>query len=272
MAPPTADPDRDDRTPVKLAWDGALAHVLLDRPQAGNALDLTTAEALHAAARDVAAAGDQIGAVLVTGAGPNFCVGGDLREFGAAADPTAHVRAVARQIHAALRILTELPAPVVTAVQGAVAGGGVGLALAGDLVVAARTARFRLAYTAGGLSPDCGGSWVLPRLVGLPRAMYLALANPVLPAEQAESWGLVSLVVDDDELVGRARDLAERLARGPRRAQAATKRLLRSAAPSFGAHLDDEADTIAHLAGTPDGREGIRAFLDKRAPSFDGTP
>src|SRR5689334_11195945 len=130
----------DDRTPVRVTRSGALAHILLDRPRAGNALDLATAEALAAAAREVAAAGEEIGAVLVTGAGPNFCVGGDLREFGAAADPTTHVGAVAHQVHAALRILTELPAPVVTAVQGAVAGGGVGLALAGDLVVAARGA------------------------------------------------------------------------------------------------------------------------------------
>lgn len=253
--------------PVRLTRAGALAHLTLDRAAAGNALDLATATALHAAARQVAAG--EVGAVLVTAAGKNFCVGGDLGEFAGAEELAGHVRAVAREVHAALRILTDLPAPVVSAVQGAVAGGGIGLALAGDVVIAARGARFRLAYTAGGLSPDCGGSWVLPRLVGLPRAMYLALANPVLSAETAESWGLISLAVDDDELAGRARDLAERLASGPRAAHAATKRLLRAAlTASYATHLDDEADTIASLAGTPDGREGVRAFLDKRAPAF----
>jgi 2-(1,2-epoxy-1,2-dihydrophenyl)acetyl-CoA isomerase len=254
--------------PVRLVREGALAHLILDRQGHGNALDLAMAEALYAAAVEVAVA--SAGAVLVTGSGASFCVGGDLGEFGEAGDPAAHVRAVARRVHAALRILTELPMPVVTAVQGAVAGGGVGLALAGDIVVAARGARFRLAYTAGGLSPDCGGSWVLPRLVGLPRAMYLALANPVLDSATAERWGLVSLVVEDGDLQARARELAQALARGPRLALAATKRLLCAAsAADYGAHLDDEAETIGYLAGTADGREGVRAVLDKRAPAFE---
>jgi len=257
-------------TPVRLARNGALAHLTLDRSDAGNALDLATAQALHAAARDLTAAEPEIGAVLVSGVGANFCVGGDLREFAAAPDVTAHVRAVADEVHAALLLLTELPAPVVTAVQGAVAGGGVGIALAADVLVAARGARFRLAYTAGGLSPDCGVSWLLPRLVGLPRAMHLALTNPVLSAEAAERWGLVSVLVDDAALPGRARDLAETLARGPRQAQAATKRLIRQAmADTYPGHLGHEADSIARLAGTPDGREGVRAFLDKRRPSFE---
>jgi 2-(1,2-epoxy-1,2-dihydrophenyl)acetyl-CoA isomerase len=255
--------------PVRLTRAGALAHLTLDRPSAGNALDLATAQALHAATRHVAAEAAEVGAVLVTAVGKDFCVGGNLGEFARADEPTGYVHAVAREVHAALSILTELPAPVVTAVQGAVAGGGIGLALAGDVVIAARGARFRLAYTAGGLSPDCGASWALPRIVGLPRAMYLALANPVLSAEAAERLGLISLAVDDDELAAHAQELAERLGRGPRQAQAATKRLLRGAqAASYAAHLDDEADTIARLAGTPDGREGISAFLDKRAPAF----
>lgn len=251
---------------MRVSFDGALALWVLT----GSALNLDTARALHRAATEVAVA--DVGAVLLTAEGPNFCVGGDLREFAASADPSAHVRAVATEVHAALRILTELPVPVVTAVRGAVAGGGVGLALAGDIVIAARDTRFRLAYTAGGLSPDCGASWVLPRLIGLPRALQLALANPVVTAETALSMGLVSLVVDDP-LESVARTLARQLADGPREAQAATKRLLRSAYDStYAEHLDREADSIAHLAGTPDGREGVQAFVEKHPARFSAHP
>lgn len=159
-APVSTDPVRIVHHP-----DGVV-ELRLDDPGRGNALDLRTAEALRDAARAVAA--DPRGAVLLRAAGGNFCVGGDLRAFaGRGTETGTYVHAVASAAHAAIQALYELPVPLVTAVRGAAAGGGVGLALVGDIVLAARSARFRLAYTAIGLTPDCGASWFLPRLVAL---------------------------------------------------------------------------------------------------------
>ncbi|KUN82866.1 enoyl-CoA hydratase/isomerase family protein [Streptomyces griseoruber] len=236
----------------------------LDDPGRGNALDLRTAEALRDGAREVAAGPG--GAVLLRAAGGSFCVGGDLRAFACRGRETgAYVHAVASAAHAAILALHELPVPLVTAVRGAAAGGGIGLALVGDLVLAAQSARFRLAYTAIGLTPDCGASWFLPRLVGPRRAADLILTNRVLTGDDAERWGLVSRSVDDEELDEEAHRTAADLAAGAGDALRAAKGLLRAGAgDGLRRHLAAEARSIAALADGPEAQERMASFLAAR--------
>ena len=243
----------------------------LDDPARGNALDLRTAEALRDTAREVAA--DPGGAVLLRATGGSFCVGGDLRAFaGRGAETGAYVRAVAGAAHAAIQALYDLPVPLVTAVRGAAAGGGVGLALVGDVVLAARSARFRLAYTAIGLTPDCGASWFLPRLVGPRRAAELILTDRVLTGDDAERWGLVSRSADDEQLDDAAHATAAALAAGAGDALRAAKALLRAGdGDTLRHHLAEEARSIAALADGPRAQRLMAAFLAARGrPKADG--
>ncbi|WP_328766260.1 enoyl-CoA hydratase/isomerase family protein [Streptomyces sp. NBC_00286] len=243
----------------------------LEDPGRGNALDLPTAEALRDAAVEVAA--DPGGAVLLRAAGAAFCVGGDLRAFaGRGEDTGAYVHAVATAAHAAVRTLYELPVPVVTAVRGAAAGGGIGLALVGDIVLAARSARFRLAYTAMGLTPDCGATWLLPRLVGPRLATDLVLTNRVLTGDEAERLGLVSRAVEDDEVDEAAYRTAAELAGGAGEALRAAKRLLRDGAEGgLSRHLDEEARLIAGLAGSDEAQARMTSFLAPRVRARVGS-
>lgn len=243
--------------------DGVV-EVLLDDPGRGNALDLETAEALRDATAEVAA--DPGGAVLLRSAGATFCVGGDLRAFAGLGEGTgAYVHAVATAAHAAILTLHELPVPVVTAVRGAAAGGGVGLALVGDIVLAARSARFRLAYTDVGLTPDCGASWFLPRLAGPRLAADLILTNRVLTGDDAEQRGLVSRSVEDGELDAAAHRTAAGLAAGAGGALRAAKGLLRGRdGTALASHLAEEARQIAALAGRPEAQERMASFLAAR--------
>ena len=254
---------------VQLAVADGVARLTLDRPDAGNALDPELARALAERAAELEAR-DDVRAVLLGAGGRAFCVGGDLRFMAAArGDAERAVRALATDFHAALESLARLDAPVVVAVNGVAAGGGMSLAIAGDLVVAAASARFTMAYTAAGLSPDGGATWVLSRLVGVRRAVELMLLNERLDAQRALELGLVNRVVPDDELDAAASALAAQLASGPTRAYGEVKRLLRAAATtSFSEQLVEEATTIGRCAGSPHGREGIAAFLEKRAPRF----
>jgi len=252
---------------VDVQVSDRIARLTLNSPDTGNALNLELATALAQAAQGLR--GSDVGAVILTGAGKAFCVGGDLnymRESGEVGDA---VLRLATQFHAGLEALAALDAPVITAVRGAAAGGGMSLAIAGDIVLAADSARFTMAYTAIGFSPDGGSSWTLPRLVGLRRATELMLLNERLDAARAHELGLVTRVVTDDALDSTAGELARRLADGPTAAHGAVKRLLReSATREFSAQLGEEARTIAALAASPDGREGVAAFLEKRAPHF----
>ncbi|MFJ5731621.1 enoyl-CoA hydratase/isomerase family protein [Streptomyces paradoxus] len=236
----------------------------LDDPGRGNALDLRTAELLRESAREVAA--DPGGAVLLRSAGGSFCVGGDLRAFaGRGAGTGAYVHAVASAAHAAVQALYELPVPLVTAVRGAAAGGGIGLALVGDIVLAARSARFRLAYTAIGLTPDCGASWFLPRLVGPRRAADLILTNRVLTGDDAERWGLASRSVEDEDLDDAAHRTAAGLAAGAGDALRAAKELLRAGTgDELRRHLAEEARLIAALADGREARSRMASFLAAR--------
>jgi 2-(1,2-epoxy-1,2-dihydrophenyl)acetyl-CoA isomerase len=213
---------------------------------------------------------DDVGAVLLKAAGKNFSVGGDLRFFHDAEDDVADaVYGLASTMHAGILALAELDAPVISVVRGAAAGGGMSLAIAADLVLASETAHFTVAYTAIGFSMDGGSSWTLPRIVGHRKATELALLNERLSAAKAQELGLVTQVHPDDQLDDAAQALAQKLADGPIGAHGAIKRLLRlSSTSGLDRQLLDEAHTIAGLSAAPDGREGVLAFLDKRAPHF----
>jgi 2-(1,2-epoxy-1,2-dihydrophenyl)acetyl-CoA isomerase len=254
---------------VTLEVRDRVAYLTLNRPEAGNALNPAVIHAFRDAAESLDER-DDVGVVLFTGAGKNFSVGGDLQFMHDAGDDVADaVYGLASTMHAGILALAALDAPVISVVRGAAAGGGMSLAIAADLVLAAETAHFTVAYTAIGFSMDGGASWTLPRIVGQRKAMELALLNERLSAARAAELGLVTRVVPDDALDAEAEALAQRLANGPIGAHGAIKRLLRFSSTSpFGQQLEDEARTIAGLSAAPDGREGVLAFLDKRAPQF----
>jgi 2-(1,2-epoxy-1,2-dihydrophenyl)acetyl-CoA isomerase len=208
-------------------------------------------------------------ALLLTAEGPRFCVGGDVRAFAGADDPGAFVGALAHAWHAVVRALVYSPVPVVAAVHGSVAGAGVGLVGACDMVLCARSTRFTPAYNALGFSPDGGTSWALSRALGAPRALEVMLTNGTLTAAEAHEAGLVSRLVDDDLLRGEAVALAQRVAAGPVRAMVRTRSLVRRAAVTgLDEQLDEEARLVAESAADPEGREGVRAFVEKRPPDF----
>ena len=221
-------------------------------------------ECLRGVSRDPA-----VRAVILTGLGKSFSVGGDLRSFLSATEPEQVLDRVTHQLHRAVALIAAMPKPVVSAVNGVAAGAGVGLALAADLTLAGASSMFVLAYTRVGLTPDAGTTSLLVRRVGEGRALDLVLTNRQLSAEQAREWGLVSEVVDDADLPGRAIALAEQLAAGPTLAMARAKRLVRGAFNnSLEAELAREAATICRQVGTPEFREGATAFVDKRTPDF----
>jgi len=245
--------------------------ILLNRPEDGNAITLEMArELLEAASR--CDEDPEVRAVVLTGSGKMFCAGGDLKAFAAQGDRVAtYMREVTTAFHAAISRFNRMDAPVVAAISGTAAGGGLSLALATDIAIAAQSAKFTLAYTKIGLTPDGGSTYFLARLVGLRRAKELALLNPVLSARQALEWGLVNRVVADEEVLATALDTAKRLAAGATRAFGETKRLLLTGmTASLESQLEQEARAITALAGSADGREGMAAFLGKRPPRFMG--
>ena len=245
--------------------------IRLNRPDDGNAITLEMArELLDAAGR--CDADPEVRAVVLTGTGPMFCAGGDLKAFAAQGDQvTAYMEQVTQPFHAAISLFNGLDAPVVAAINGTAAGGGLSLALAADIAIAAESAKFTLAYTKIGLTPDGASTYFLARLVGLRRAKEMVLLNPVLTARQALEWGLVNQVVADAEVLPTATGLAQKLAQGPTRAFGEAKRLiLAGATDSLEAQMERESRTIASLAASPDGQEGMAAFLGKRGPRFTG--
>jgi 2-(1,2-epoxy-1,2-dihydrophenyl)acetyl-CoA isomerase len=249
---------------VRLTITDGVADLVLSAVERGNALDLAGAEQLRDTATELGRAAE-LRAVVLRAEGRNFCVGGDLKAFLQHDDMGGYLYDVASAAHVALQELLALPVPLVVAVQGAAAGAGVGLALAGDVIVVEHSTKLRLAYTAVGLSPDNGSSWLLPRLVGARRATELVLTNRVVTGADALAWGLASEVVDDGRAGTRALEIAAGLARGSRESLVATKRLIREsvAATDFGAHLELEAKTISGLAGTAEARAAIERFVHR---------
>jgi 2-(1,2-epoxy-1,2-dihydrophenyl)acetyl-CoA isomerase len=255
-----------DRPRVLTEVDGDVWRITLDHPEAGNALDPAMAAELTAALR---ARPEATRAVLLLGNGPRFCVGGDVRRFADADDPGAFIGQLAHDWHEVVRLLLNCPVPVVAGIHGAVAGAAVGLVGSCDLVVCARSTKIRPAYGALGLSPDGGSSWALARALGAPRALELMLTNGAITAADALLFGLVGRLVEDDDLRTSAIALAHEVTAGPVRAMVRTRSLVRRAATrSLDDQLDEEARLIAESAADPEGREGVRAFVEKRMPNF----
>ena len=256
---------------LRFEVEDRVARLTLNRPDSGNAMDATMMREL----RDAAIRCDEdpaIRAVLVSGAGKMFCAGGDLRSFAAQGEGlSTYLKGITHDLHGALSRLCRMDAPVVSAVKGFAAGAGFSLACAADMVIAAESARFTVAYTAVGLSPDGSCSFFLPRLVGLRRAQEMMLTRRVLGASEALEWNLVNRVVPDDALEEESFKLAAELAAGPTRAFGSVKRLLlRSSGDHLESQMEQEARSIADAARSADAREGIAAFLGKRTPDFAG--
>jgi 2-(1,2-epoxy-1,2-dihydrophenyl)acetyl-CoA isomerase len=243
----------------------------LNRPQRLNAFN----EAMHQALKRALAEAEEDGdcrALLLTGAGRAFCAGQDLNER-ISKDGKVSVLGAALEAYynPLVRKLRELPFPVVAAVNGVAAGAGANIALACDIVLAARSATFIQAFAKIGLVPDSGGTWFLPRLIGPARARALALTGEQLPAEKAEAWGLIWKMVDDLELMAEAHRLCVHFTEAPTMALALIKRVLdESWSNDLDTQLDLERETQHEASLTADYAEGVRAFLGKRAPVFTG--
>lgn len=253
--------------PLRLEKKDGVARITLNRPQAGNTIDVAMARALMDAALSVDE-DDSVRAVVLTGEGKLFCGGGDVQTFASAGDAVpARIKEITGPLGVAVARLARMNKPLVTLVNGPAAGAGLSLAVLGDIALAAPTAHFTMAYTAIGLTPDGGASWLLPRLVGLRRAQELVLTNRRLSAVEAAEWGLITRVADD--LAGEGARVAAQLAAGATAALGSARRLLlASHETSLETQMELEARSISDHARTPQGREGIAAFLAKRAPVF----
>jgi len=254
---------------LQFALSERVGVITLQRPQQGNAITLQMARELL----DVATRCDEdpnVRAVLLTGAGKMFCVGGDLKSFAEQGDRVGqHIKHITQALHAAISRFNWMDAPVVAAINGTAAGGGFSLALCTDIAIAAESAKFTMAYSRAGLTPDGSSSYFLARTVGLRRAKEMALLNPVLTATQAQAWGLVNQVVADEDVLEVAMALARQWALGPTRAYGETKRLLLAgASESLESQMERESRAIASMAASVDGREGVTAFIEKRMPVF----
>jgi 2-(1,2-epoxy-1,2-dihydrophenyl)acetyl-CoA isomerase len=249
--------------------EGAVATITLNRPEVGNALDIPMSRALlEAAMRCEADAA--IRCVVLTGTGKLFCGGGDVAAFaGAGDDLPKMLREITVYLHAAIAVLARMEKPLVTAINGSAAGAGIGLAILGDVALAEPTASFSLAYTGIGLTPDGGATWLLPRLIGLRRTQELCLTNRRVKAEEAASLGLVTRLVEAGTLAAETKAVAEQLARSATAALGATRKLL---VESYTNTLEDqlalESRVISNQALNFEGREGVTAFFEKRAPRF----
>lgn len=248
-----------------------VAYITLNRPDSANSMDVQMSlDLMHSSIE--CDENPDIRAVLITGNGKMFSAGGDLKSFSAAGDRIRHiVKEMTVYLHSAVSRFSRMDSPVVMAVNGTAAGAGFSLAISGDLVLAARSAKFTMAYTASALSPDGSSSYFLPRLVGLRRAQELMLTNRVLTAETALDWGLVTQVHDKDVLMSEADKLVQSLAAGPTRAYGAVKSMLAETfTTGLEAQMERESRFIADMMGTRDAQHGIESFLNKVKPSYEG--
>ena len=255
---------------ILLEETGPIARITFNRPDQLNSFT----SAMHQEVRDALRRVERSArAVVITGSGRGFCAGQDLSERSMGGDGHAVDLGVTVETawNPLIRRIVEMPQPVIARVNGVAAGAGVSIALACDLVVAGRSAKFIQSFAALGLIPDSGGSWVLPRLVGQARALGMALTGDPLPAETAAEWGLIWKCVDDEALDGEVDSLAEKLASLPPLGLAATKKLIRSTwARSLDQELNEQRNEMRRLGYSADYREGVAAFLEKRTPTFVG--
>jgi 2-(1,2-epoxy-1,2-dihydrophenyl)acetyl-CoA isomerase len=253
---------------VQVETRGAVALVTLNRPDSANTFNLEMGMDLLAAAM-TCGRNPAVRAVVLTGAGRQFCFGGDLRAMVAKGDTAdAYLRDLTGYLHLAISHFVRMDAPVVAAVNGTAAGGGVGLVAMADLAVCGRSSKISLAYTGVGLTPDGGTSFMVPRTIGVKRTMELLLLNRALTSNEALEWGLVNSVVDDSQVLEEAFRIAERLAAGPTHAFGKTKRLVAASLAGFESQMVLESETIASQAVSAEGAEGIAAFVEKRKPDY----
>jgi 2-(1,2-epoxy-1,2-dihydrophenyl)acetyl-CoA isomerase len=258
---------------IQLEMRDSVCLLTLNRPDRLNALTVEVAKDFKAAIAEAIERGAR--AIVLTGAGRAFSAGGDLREMQEIAKKDGRVEAFfdepLRLLNDAIVLIRETPVPFIAAVNGVASGGGCNLALACDLVIAAESAKFNQAFIKIGLTPDCGGTFMLPRLVGWKRATELLFTGELVGARAAAEMGMINLVTPDDELMSRAMAMAEKLAQAPTAAIAEIKKLLEASARNdLRSQLDLERETQIESGKTKDFVEGVSAFLEKRPPRFVG--
>ena len=256
---------------IELSIEDGVAHIILNRPEDANSLNLQLAKDYFDVAMEVSTNSD-VRAVLMTARGSIFSAGGDLKYFADKGDDVeAALHEVTAYLHAGIAKMARMDAPLIIGIDGVAAGAGMSIAASGDLVLATESSRFTMAYTAAGLAPDGSSSFYLPRVVGLRRAQELMLTNRMLSAQEALDWGLLTKVVPDGELMDEAMKLAKTIAKGPTKAYGQVKNLLLT---TFGngleTQMEDESRAIASMGVSADGREGVDAFLNKRKPEYKG--
>jgi 2-(1,2-epoxy-1,2-dihydrophenyl)acetyl-CoA isomerase len=258
---------------IQLELRGAVCILTLNRPERLNALNVQVAKDFKAALNEALDLGAR--AIVLTGAGRAFCAGGDLREMQEIAKNEGRVEAFfdepLKLLNEAILLIRQTPVPFIAAVNGVASGGGCNLALACDLVVAAESAKFNQAFIKIGLTPDCGATFILPRLVGWKRATELLFTGDLISASAAAEMGMINSVAPDAELMSRVMALAEKLAQAPTAAIGEIKMLLEaSAVNDYGGQLNLERKTQIESGKTKDFVEGVSAFLEKRPPRFVG--
>jgi len=257
-------------TSVRVERDGAVGQIVFDRPEQNNAMDQAAAASLRTAAAELASDAD-CRCLVLTGVDGLFNTGADLTTLAGDGSDEPRLKRLAGTLHGFVEELARAPKPVVCGINGVVAGGGIGTALCGDVVVMAESASFQFAYPAIGLSADGGSTYFLPRLVGLREAQRIALRDEPVGAEEAAEIGLVTETVPDDEFDERVAAEAEALADGPTKAYAETRRLLRTSFEhGLGEQLGREADSLSGLADTADYAAGYAAFFSDEEPTFTG--
>ena len=248
-----------------------IATITLNRPEDANALNPAMAKELSNVAIECDENRD-VRAVIIEGSGTMFCAGGDLKAFSDAGDSApALIKQMAGDLHIAISRFSRMDSPTIASVNGTAAGAGFSIAISADLVISAKSAKFVMAYTDAGLSPDGSSTYFLPRRIGDRRARELMLTNRVLSADEAMEWGLINKIVAEENLTAITRELAEKFANGPTLAHGKVKDLLNASfANGLETQMELETRGISDMARSPDGSEGIQAFLKKRKPDFKG--
>ena len=251
--------------------DNSIARIILNRPEAANSMNMQMMEELLDVSI-VCDEDDSIRAVTITGTGRMFCAGGDLASFAKQGDKLpGFLKKATTVLHGAITRFARMKKPVITIINGSAAGAGFSLAIMGDYTIAADSAKFTMAYTAAGLSPDVSSSYFFPRLVGENRARGIMMTNRTLTADEALNWGMINQISTNDDLTADANIMINKLASGPTLAYGTIKELLvNSATSSLETQMEHESRGIAASAGTVDGKEGIDAFLNKRRAEFGG--